>query len=477
MPTQLMLSSHLQSSYTSLDFSLLASPSASPASIISCQGCLATSAVAAHHLFLGLTLTLLLPIVTASRTTVYSGPTAQSPIVSAVCSSIAYTKSTSIQLFDTLLWIMLALVGSLTLFYAYSCSSLNAYPFLGTVFSTTLCNFKHHQWIGSILLAGGVSHCCIACLSSSITSSITTALFSNRDTVTGHLVWVTLFLGFHSFGLYIHNDSIYGLSRPACAFGDHAIKLVPLLSREFAPLNTGNYLSDFILVDTKIVWAVLDLGTSDFLVHYIHAFTIHTLILISVKGTLYCRSSRLITDKYSLGFRYPCDGPGRGGTCQVSGWDHTFLNLFWVYNCISIVIFHFLWKISSDLLGTIDFSSSSSSSNGYQSYTYSLYHAGSSDYSTNGTYINGWLRNFLWSKVVFLIQAYGSYNSSYIFLFLACHFVFAFSLMFLFSGRGYWQELIESITWAHSKIALSPSIDPYKFWFVLFFLMYSLLVY
>jgi photosystem I P700 chlorophyll a apoprotein A1 len=34
--------------------------------------------------------------------------------------------------------------------------------------------------------------------------------------------------------------------------------------------------------------------------------------------------------------------------------------------------------------------------------------------------------------------------------------------MFLFSGRGYWQELIESICWAHSKVAFSPSIDPYS---------------
>jgi photosystem I P700 chlorophyll a apoprotein A1 len=31
--------------------------------------------------------------------------------------------------------------------------------------------------------------------------------------------------------------------------------------------------------------------------------------------------------------------------------------------------------------------------------------------------------------------------------------------MFLFSGRGYWQELIESIVWAHNKlkVALSPT--------------------
>ncbi|HAE73628.1 MAG TPA: hypothetical protein DCG44_00160, partial [Candidatus Aquiluna sp.] len=34
------------------------------------------------------------------------------------------------------------------------------------------------------------------------------------------------------------------------------------------------------------------------------------------------------------------------------------------------------------------------------------------------------------------------------------------SLMFLFSGRGYWQELIESIVWAHNKIKVAPSIQP-----------------
>jgi len=32
--------------------------------------------------------------------------------------------------------------------------------------------------------------------------------------------------------------------------------------------------------------------------------------------------------------------------------------------------------------------------------------------------------------------------------------------MFLFSGRGYWQELIESIVWSHQVIAASPAIYP-----------------
>jgi photosystem I P700 chlorophyll a apoprotein A1 len=30
----------------------------------------------------------------------------------------------------------------------------------------------------------------------------------------------------------------------------------------------------------------------------------------------------------------------------------------------------------------------------------------------------------------------------------------------LFSGRGYWQELIESIVWAHNKLKVAPSIQP-----------------
>lgn len=64
--------------------------------------------------------------------------------------------------------------------------------------------------------------------------------------------------------------------------------------------------------------------------HHIHAFTIHVTVLILLKGVLFARSSRLIPDKANLGFRFPCDGPGRGGTCQVSAWDHVFLGLFWM---------------------------------------------------------------------------------------------------------------------------------------------------
>ncbi|XLS93572.1 hypothetical protein HN51_069580 [Arachis hypogaea] len=52
------------------------------------------------------------------------------------------------------------------------------------------------------------------------------------------------------------------------------------------------------------------------------------------------------------------------------------------------------------------------------------------------------------------------YQMGYIKLACPAHFVWAFSLMFLFSGRGYWQELIESIVWAHNKLKVAPATQP-----------------
>jgi hypothetical protein len=180
--------------------------------------------------------------------------------------------------------------------------------------------------------------------------------------------------------------------------------------------------------------------------HHVHAFTIHVTVLILLKGVLYARSSRLIPDKANLGFRFPCDGPGRGGTCQVSAWDHVFLGLFWMYNALSVTIFHFSWKMQSDVWGTVG-------ANGVS-------HITGGNFAQSATTINGWLRDFLWAQSSQVIQSYGSALSAYGLIFLGAHFVWAFSLMFLFSGRGYWQELIESIVWAHNKLKVAPAIQP-----------------
>jgi photosystem I P700 chlorophyll a apoprotein A1 len=251
------------------------------------------------------------------------------------------------------------------------------------------------------------------------------------------------------------------LGRPQEIFTDTAIQLQPVFaqwvqkSHTFAPQVTAPAESaatsivwggDFVAVGEKVAIAPIYLGTADFIVHHIHAFTIHVTVLILIKGVLYARCSRLIPDKSSLGFRFPCDGPGRGGTCQVSAWDHVFLGLFWGYNSLSIVIFHFSWKIQSDVWGYVNGSRVS--------------HITGGNFSQSANTINGWLRDFLWAQSSQVIQSYGSALSAYGLVFLGAHFIWAFSLIFLFSGRGYWQELIESVVWAHNKLKVAPTIQP-----------------
>ncbi|PHT34357.1 Photosystem I chlorophyll a apoprotein A1 [Capsicum baccatum] len=102
-------------------------------------------------------------------------------------------------------------------------------------------------------------------------------------------------------------------------------------------------------------------------------------------GALFARSSRLILDKANLGFHFPCDGPGRGGICQVSAWDHVFLELFWMYNSISVVIFHFSWKMQSDVWGSV-------SDQGV------VTHITGGNFAQSSITINGWLRDFLWAQ-------------------------------------------------------------------------------
>mmetsp|Transcript_7507 Transcript_7507/g.16795 ORF Transcript_7507/g.16795 Transcript_7507/m.16795 type:complete len:732 (+) Transcript_7507:1373-3568(+) len=362
--------------------------------------------------------------------------------------------------------INLAMMGSLSIIVAHHMYAMPAYPYIGIDYPTQLTCFTHHMWIGGFCVVGAGAHASIFMVRdySPIQSynNLLDRVLRHRDAIISHLNWVCIFLGMHSFGLYIHNDTMRALGRPQDAFSDKAIQLQPIFAKwiqsvhvlapgSTAPnaLATSSYAfgGDIVAVNGKIAMMPIPLGTADFMVHHIHAFTIHVTVLILLKGTLFARSSRLIPDKANLGFRFPCDGPGRGGTCQVSAWDHVFLGLFWMYNCISVVLFHFSWKMQSDVWGTV-------SSAGKVS------HITGGNFANSALTVNGWLRDFLWSQASQVIQSYGSALSAYGLIFLGAHFIWAFSLMFLFSGRGYWQELIESIVWAHNKLKLAPAIQP-----------------
>jgi photosystem I P700 chlorophyll a apoprotein A1 len=362
--------------------------------------------------------------------------------------------------------INLAMMGSLSIVVAHHMYAMPPYPYIGIDYPTQLSLFTHHMWIGGFCICGAGAHASIFMVRdySPIQSynNLLDRVLRHRDAIISHLNWVCIFLGTHSFGLYIHNDTMRALGRPQDMFSDKAIQLQPIFAKwvqslhTMAPGNTApNALAnssyafggDVVAVNGKIAMMPISLGTADFMVHHIHAFTIHVTVLILLKGVLFARNSRLIPDKANLGFRFPCDGPGRGGTCQVSSWDHIFLGLFWMYNSISVVIFHFSWKMQSDIWGSVTPQGA-------------ITHITGGNFANSATTINGWLRDFLWSQASQVIQSYGSALSAYGLIFLGAHFIWAFSLMFLFSGRGYWQELIESIVWAHNKLKVAPSIQP-----------------
>ena len=366
--------------------------------------------------------------------------------------------------------INLAMVGSASIVLSHHMYAMPAYPYLAIDYPTVLGLFTHHMWIGGLFICGAAAHAAIAMVRDYDPAlhidNVLDRILKARDALISHLNWACMFLGFHSFGLYIHNDVMRALGRPQDMFSDKGIQLQPVFAQWIQSLHasavstTSSFIGagpgagiatapgakevvsevfngNVVEIGGKIALAPIQLGTADFMIHHIHAFTIHVTLLILLKGVLFSRSSRLIPDKANLGFRFSCDGPGRGGTCQVSAWDHVFLGLFWMYNGLSIVIFHFSWKMQSDVWGLTG-----------------------GNFAQSSITINGWLRDFLWAQSSQVLTSYGQAISMYGLMFLGAHFVWAFSLMFLFSGRGYWQELFESILWAHNKLNLAPTIQP-----------------
>jgi photosystem I P700 chlorophyll a apoprotein A1 len=360
----------------------------------------------------------------------------------------------------------LAMLGSISILVAHHMYAMPPYPYIGVDYATSLSMFTHHMWIGGIFIVGAGAHGSIFMVRDYDPgvnyNNVLDRVLRHRDAIISHLNWVCMFLGFHSFGLYVHNDTMQALGRPQDMFSDTAIQLQPVFAQfvqniqTLAPgatapnqLEPVSYVwgGGIVAVGGKISMMPMALGTADFMIHHIHAFQIHVTLLILLKGFLFARGSRLVPDKVNLGFRFPCDGPGRGGTCQVSGWDHVFLGLFWMFNTIAIAVYHFSWKMQSDVWGTIDADGN-------------IAHITGGNWALSSNTINGWLRDFQWAQAAQVIQSYGTALSAYGLIFLGAHFVWAFSLMFLFSGRGYWQELIESIVWAHNKLKVAPSVQP-----------------
>jgi photosystem I P700 chlorophyll a apoprotein A2 len=367
-------------------------------------------------------------------------------------------------LYDTLnnslhfqLGLALACLGVVTSLVAQHMYSLPAYAFISYDHTTMAALYTHHQYIAGFIMSGAFAHGAIFLVrdydSSKNENNVLARILNHKEAIISHLSWVSLFLGFHTLGLYVHNDVMqaFGTSEKQIliepvfaqwiqsAHGKSIYAFSTLLSLDTSNASVASqniWLSGWLAaINDPSSSVFLQIGPGDFLVHHAIALGLHTTTLILVKGALDARGSRLMPDKKDFGYSFPCDGPGRGGTCDISAWDAFYLAIFWMLNTIGWVTFYWHWKHITLWQGNVN------------------------QFNESSTYLMGWLRDYLWLNSSQLINGYNPFGMNSLavwsWMFLFGHLVWATGFMFLISWRGYWQELIETLVWAHERTPLT----------------------
>ncbi len=357
------------------------------------------------------------------------------------------------------LGLALASLGVVTSLVAQHMYSMPSYAFIARDYTTQAALYTHHQYIAIFLMCGAFAHGAIFFIRDydpeANKNNVLARMLEHKEAIISHLSWVSLFLGFHTLGLYVHNDVVVAFGTP-----EKQILVEPVFA-QFVQAASGKavYGMNVLLSNPDslvsnapgpgAVWLpgwleglnsgnnslFLQIGPGDFLVHHAIALGLHTTTLILVKGALDARGSKLMPDKKDFGYSFPCDGPGRGGTCDISAWDAFYLAVFWALNTVGWLTFYWHWKHLAIWQGNV------------------------AQFNESSTYLMGWFRDYLWLNSSQLINGYnpaGSNNLAvWAWMFLFGHLVWATGFMFLISWRGYWQELIETIVWAHQRTPLA----------------------
>jgi photosystem I P700 chlorophyll a apoprotein A2 len=354
----------------------------------------------------------------------------------------------------------LACLGVVTSLVAQHMYSMPPYAFIAKDYTTMAALYTHHQYIAIFLMVGAFAHGAIFLVRDydpvANKNNVLARVLDHKEAIISHLSWVSLFLGFHTLGLYVHNDVVVAFGTPEkqiliepvfaqwiqaahgkALYGFNALLSNPDSIATTAFPNHGNvWLGGWLdAINSGTNSLFLTIGPGDFLVHHAIALGLHTTTLILVKGALDARGSKLMPDKKDFGYAFPCDGPGRGGTCDISAWDSFYLSLFWALNTVGWLTFYWHWKHLAIWQGNV------------------------AQFNTSSTYLMGWFRDYLWLNSSQLINGYNPFGmnnlSVWAWMFLFGHLVWATGFMFLISWRGYWQELIETLVWAHERTPLA----------------------
>jgi photosystem I P700 chlorophyll a apoprotein A2 len=351
----------------------------------------------------------------------------------------------------------MGVASSLTAQHMYA---MPPYAFIAKDFTTMATLYTHHQYIAGFLMVGAFAHGAIFLIRDYDPElnkgNVLDRVLRHKEAIISHLSWVSMFLGFHTFGLYVHNDVEVAFGSPEkqiliepvfaqfiqSAHGKVLYGFDTLLSNPDSIASTAwpNYGNVWLpgwleAINSGTNSLFLTIGPGDFFAHHAIALGLHVTTLVLVKGALDARGSKLMPDKKDFGYAFPCDGPGRGGTCDISAWDSFYLAMFWMLNTLAWVTFYWHWKHLAVWQGNV------------------------AQFNEGSTYLMGWFRDYLWLNSAQLINGYNPYGMNnlavWAWMFLFGHLAWAVSFMFLITWRGYWQELIETLQWAHENTPLS----------------------
>jgi photosystem I P700 chlorophyll a apoprotein A2 len=217
------------------------------------------------------------------------------------------------------LGLALASLGVATSLTAQHMYALTPYAFLSKDFTTEAALFTHHQYIAGFLMVGAFAHGAIFFVRDYDPelnkNNVLARMLEHKEAIISHLSWASLFLGFHTLGLYIHNDTVVAFGQPEkqilfepvfaeyiqAASGKAVYEFNVLLSSSTSPATVaGNqiWLPGWLeAINNNKNDLFLKIGPGDFLVHHAIALGLHTTTLILVKGALDARGSKLMPDK------------------------------------------------------------------------------------------------------------------------------------------------------------------------------------
>merc|ERR1712023_395506 len=96
--------------------------------------------------------------------------------------------------------------------------SMPSYAFIAEDYTTQAALYTHHQYIAIALMCGAFAHGAIFFVRDYDPEinkdNVLARMLEQKEAIISHLSWVSLFLGFHTLGLYVHNDTVVAFGQP-----------------------------------------------------------------------------------------------------------------------------------------------------------------------------------------------------------------------------------------------------------------------